>query len=85
MEGFGPVASDRMNQPATFGLQHASHHAAQLRIVFQADVFEHPHRHEDVVRAADITVIILNELDPTLKTLFSRPPAREIDLLAGKC
>src|ERR1700675_2402404 len=46
-------------------------------------MFEHANRHECIARAADISVIIFDELDSILQPLVARPTSRIVDLLLG--
>src|SRR5580704_12108448 len=82
MQRSRPVAADRMNQSTAVRRQRAANQMAQLRVMLPTDVFQHADRHEGVVRAADIAVIIFDEFDAASQSLLPCSPAGKIDLLS---
>ena len=78
----GLVAADAVDQPTPALGKAAVDEPSQTAIVVAPDVLEHAHRHEDVVLALDVAVVVLDVLDAPVEPLFLRLRARVADLLA---
>jgi cyclopropane-fatty-acyl-phospholipid synthase len=72
-----------VKQSAAVRRETAVDHAPERTVVLVPDVLEHAHRHERVVRALDLAVVVLAELDPVSEPHAARPFARVRDLRRG--
>ena len=79
----GAVAAYRVDQAATFRGKRAVDELAQLPIVVDAHMLEHPDRDERIVAAGDIAVVVEHVLDAAREPLRLRALASETHLLLG--
>src|SRR5206468_8315323 len=77
----GTVPADEVQQPASGIADHPVDHASQVRVAAYPDMLEHPHRHEHIRLSRDVPVIVFDELDPAVQSLFPCPPPRIHGLL----
>src|SRR6185369_16353119 len=63
--------------------QAAVHDRAEIAVATGANVLEHADGHETIVRAGDVAVVILDELDPIGQAFASRLLAAVGDLFMG--
>ena len=75
------IAADAVHEAAAFRRQRAAHQRAEILVVALADVLEHADRDERVVRARQIAVVVLDELDLAVEAELLGPRARVRDLL----
>ena len=77
------VAPDEVQQPAaTLAAHRAVQDVREAVKMTQADVLQHPHRHEHVVLAPHVAVVVVDELDLTGQTFALSPCACETKLFA---
>src|SRR5262245_23838211 len=75
------IAADRMQQAAPVRSERAIHDSAEVPVVLWPDVLEHADRHERVVGADQVAIVVVDELDPVAQPFGPCPIACPRDLL----